>query len=84
MTYTTSPDVSDFATLDNIIQSSHDFLSWCITIKSMNLQDIDIRPQSRNTLVDRIKNMFPAQAHLIDQHTIIRSSRSNRRLRSVF
>lgn len=50
----------------------------------MNLQDIDIRPQSRNTLVDRIKNMFPAQAHLVDQYTIIRSRRSNWRLRSVF
>ena len=84
MTYTTSPDVPDFATLDNIIQSSHDFLSWSITIKSMNLQDIDIRPQSCNTLVDRIQNMFSAQAHLIDHRTIISSRRSNRRLRSIF
>lgn len=84
MTYTTSPNVSDFATLDNIIQSSHDFLSWSITIKSMNLQDIDIRPQSCDTLVDRIQNMFPAQAHLVDHRTIIRSRRSNRRLRSIF
>lgn len=49
----------------------------------MDLQNVDMGSQSRNTLVNSIKDMLPAQANLIDHLAIICTRSSNRWLASI-
>lgn len=64
-TYTTSTNVPNLATLDDIVQSSHDSLSWDIVVQYVDLQNVDVCSKSRNASVNSVENMFPAQANLV-------------------
>ena len=82
-TYTASPNVPDLARLNNVVQGSHDLLSRSFTIKSMDLQDIDIRSKSSNTAIHSIEDMLPTQSRLVHYRSVIRTRCRNWRLASI-
>jgi len=82
-TYTASSDISDPSTLNYIIKGLHNFRSRCVAIESVGLQNVDIRPQSLNTLINSVKNMLSSQSNLIDHISIICAGCCNRWLRAI-
>lgn len=69
--YRTGPDIPDFARFNDIVESPHDFFPRRLSVKPMDLQDIDISSQPRDTLVDGIQDMFSGEASLVDLGPII-------------
>jgi hypothetical protein len=83
-TYAASADVSDFSTLDDIVQSSHDLLPWRIPVQSVNLEHINVSAQSSNTSIDSIENMLSAQTHSVHHFAIVGGRCQNRRQGTIF
>lgn len=61
MTYRTRTNVSDFPTLHYVVQCFHDLFPRHVVVESMDLQYINIRPQSSYACIDSIEDMLPRE-----------------------
>jgi hypothetical protein len=59
------------ALLDDIVQRLHDLLPWCASIQAVDLEDIDVRTQSLDALLHRIKDVLATQANLVHRFAVI-------------
>lgn len=83
MTYRARTDVPDHPGVDHIIQRSHNLFPRRVTIQSMNLEHIDIRPQPLYTSLYSIKDMLPTQPLPIYPKPVILACSPNSRLRTI-
>jgi hypothetical protein len=59
VSYRAGPNIPRFPTLNNIIQSFHDFLPRSLAVQSMDLQHVHVRAEAGNARVHGIENVFP-------------------------
>lgn len=70
-TYRTSTDISCQPHFDNIVQCLHYLFSWDICIHTLDLEDIDVRAQSFDARLYRIKNVLAGQSDSIHHPAIV-------------
>lgn len=66
-----SSNIAYFATLNHIIERTHNLLHRCIAIQSVKLKNIDVRSEALDARINSIKDMLPAQAALVYSLPII-------------
>jgi hypothetical protein len=67
----TGANVADPAFLDDIVQGLHDLFSWCASIKTMNLENVDVGAQPFDALLHGIEDVLPAQSDFIYGLTVV-------------
>lgn len=72
-THRAGTDVPDLAAFDHVVQRLHNLFHWHVTIQAVELKNINVRAQSRHAGVNRIEDMLPRQAALVDPLAVINS-----------
>jgi hypothetical protein len=67
----TRANVSHLPALYHVIQRLHDFFSWRISVQAMDLQNVNICAQSRDTRIHRIEDVLSRQALTVDHIAVI-------------
>lgn len=80
--HATGTNIPHLPGLDHIIQRLHDLLRWRLPIQPMDLQHINVRPQSRNALVHSVQDVFPRQPDLVHHRPVILRHLVDPRLRT--
>jgi hypothetical protein len=70
-THRTRSDISGFPTLNYVIQGLHDLFFGGVTIKPMDLQDIQISPEPGDTGINGIEDVLPGKPNPIDHNSIV-------------
>jgi hypothetical protein len=60
-----STNVPHPALLDDVVEGLHDLFPWCFAVQAVDLEDVDVRTQPLNALLDGVEDVFPAQPHLV-------------------
>lgn len=67
----TRTNVPDPTLLDNIVQRLHNLLPWCTTIKTVDLQDIDVCTKALDALLNSVEDVLAAEADLVDHLAVV-------------
>jgi hypothetical protein len=71
MTYRASTDIADLTTLDNIIQSLHDFLAGSVAVQTVNLEHIDVCAETLDASINGIEDVLARQTDTVDKVTFV-------------
>lgn len=70
-----STDIPNPALLNNIVERLHDLLPWRTTVKTVDLQDVDIRAEALDALLDRVEDVLTAETNLVDHFAVVSGNR---------
>lgn len=83
-TYGRSTNIPHHSAVNHIVERAHNLLLGRFPIQPMDLQHIDIRPQSPHTLLHLIKDILPTQPLAINPQSIVLAHLRNVRLLALF